>query len=98
MGEEGEPFSPSKEKLRESTSREPKSKNGCLLAENEDNRTERGVTGSAKRCCEPLQTGSHRKVAGTEVTHKDFRRNVATTAHLSRSAGPGGTNRRHYTR
>ncbi len=52
---------------------------------------ETGVTGSAKRLFRP----ENRKVAGTEVTHKDFRRTITTTLHLSRSAGPGGTNRRH---
>lgn len=98
MGEEGEPLSPTEEIIIETTSRRPKSKNCCLLTENEDNRTERGVTSSAKRCCEPLQTGAHRKVAGTGVTHKDFRRNITTTVHLSQTASPGGTNQRHYTR
>lgn len=90
---EGEPLSPTEEIIRGEGA--DKIKELPSLQKKRTITTERGVTSSARRrLLRVFFTPVHGKVAGTEVTHGDFRRTVTTTLHLSRSAGPGGTNRR----
>lgn len=86
---EGEPLSLTEEIIRRQPADSQNQRTASTV--NEDSGRERGVTGSAKCLFRP----ENRKAAGTEVTHKDFKRTITTTLHLSRSAGPGGTNRRH---